>query len=405
MDLSRKQWLAEAQALEKRGEAGPAAQAYTRAGSYDDAARLYSSVGSYSEAGQALVRSIEYDRRRRFSLDANQRKVALKAAIWFSRGGNIREAVELFLAAGERSRAVELLQEAGDFVNAARVEADPTGRVELVGYEGQDSTAQEADASADTARNLERAGKLDAAMEAYARLRQWSNAATLARRLGQAERAAGFFAEAGQPVEAAACFREIRDSTRELQQLVKIPPADPHYREACVRAIGIASDRNELRFELEHFLNKFVAAGPATDDEFEACYRMALLSENHDSPENAAACYRKILAVRPAYRDAKDRLKAAETDYRGAAAKDYERAFKEELAFREAVKRHEPPRSPRPGRTTTSHWDRCRTCPSCLTFPTCPGTPRPWAQTRPVAVRCARPSPTRTRFCQSPGVH
>ena len=343
MDLSRKQWLAEAQALEKRGEAGPAAQAYTRAGSYDDAARLYSSVGSYSEAGQALVRSIEYDRRRRFSLDANQRKVALKAAIWFSRGGNIREAVELFLAAGERSRAVDLLQEAGDFVNAARVEADPTGRVELVGYEGQDSTAQEADASADTARNLERAGKLDAAMEAYARLRQWSNAATLARRLGQAERAAGFFAEAGQPVEAAACFREIRDSTRELQQLVKIPPADPHYREACVRAIGIASDRNELRFELEHFLNKFVAAGPATDDEFEACYRMALLSENHDSPENAAACYRKILAVRPAYRDAKDRLKAAETDYRGAAAKDYERAFKEELAFREAVKRHEPP--------------------------------------------------------------
>lgn len=207
MEPSSKQLLVEAQALEKRGEAGPAAQAYTRAGAYGDAARLYLSAGSYTEAGQALLRSIEYDRRRRFGLDANQRKVALKAAICLSRGGDVQEAVELFLAAGERSRAVELLQEAGDFVNAARVEADPTGRVELVGYARQESGAPEATASAEAARNLERAGKLDAAMETYARLKQWANAAALARRLGQIERAAGFFAEAGEPLEAAACFQ------------------------------------------------------------------------------------------------------------------------------------------------------------------------------------------------------
>ena len=81
MELSRKQWLVEAQALEKRGEVGPAAEAYTHAGSYDDAARLYLSVSRFMEAGQALLRSIEYDYRKRFSLDANQRKVALKAAI------------------------------------------------------------------------------------------------------------------------------------------------------------------------------------------------------------------------------------------------------------------------------------------------------------------------------------
>jgi len=343
MELSRKQLLAEAQALEKRGEAGAAAQAYTRVGAYDDAARLYLSAGSFIEAGQALVRSIEYDRRRRFSLDANQRKVALKAAICFSRGGDVREAVELFLAAGERSRAVELLQEVGDFVNAARVEADATGRVELVGYERKESAAPDTATLMEAARNLERAGKLDAAMEAYARLKQWANAAALARRLGHAERAAGFFAEAGEAFEAAACFHEIRDASREMEQLIKVPPADPHYREACVRAISIASDRNELTFELEHLLNKFVASRPTSDDEFDACYRLALLFENHEFPESAAACYRNILEARPTYRDARDRLKAAETDYRGAAAKDYERAFKEELAFRQGVKRHAAP--------------------------------------------------------------
>ena len=343
MDLSVKQWLVEAQALEKRGQAGPAAEAYTRAGSHEDAARLYLSAGSFREAGQALLHSIEYDRRKRSSLDPIQRKIALKAAICFSRGNDVRQAVELFLAAGESGRAVALLQEAGDYVNAARVEADPTGRVELVGYARQETAAPDAGASVETARNLERAGRLDAAMEVYSQLRQWSNAAGLARRLGHAEKAAGFFAEAGEPFEAARCFREIHDPSRELEQLIKVPPAHPHYREACVRAIDIASDRAQLTFELERFLNRFVVAGPATDDEFDATYRMALLFETHEFPEDAAACYRKILATRPAYRDAKDRLKASETDYRGAAAKDYERVFKEELAFREAVKRNEAP--------------------------------------------------------------
>ena len=343
MELSRKQWVEQAKALEKRGQAEPAALAYTRAGAHEDAVRVSLSAGNFVEAGQALLRSIEYDRRKRFALDANQRKVALKAAICFSRGGDVRPAVELFLAAGERSRAVGLLQEAGDFVNAARVEADSTGQVELVGYESKESVAPEAAASADAAHNLERAGKLDAALEAYSRLKQWSNAAALARRLGHVEQAAGLFSEAGEPFQAAVCFREIRDPTRELQQLVKVAPADPHYREACVRAIAMACDCAELTFDLEHFVGKFVDAGPVSEDEVDAYYRLALLFDSNEFPENAALCYRKILAVRPGYRDAADRLRAAETDFRGAAAKDYERVFKEELALREAAKRHEAP--------------------------------------------------------------
>jgi tetratricopeptide (TPR) repeat protein len=343
MELSPKQWLEQAKALEKRGETEPAALAYTRAGAHEDAVRVSLSAGNFVEAGQALLRSIEYDRRKRFALDANQRKVALKAAICFSRGGDVRPAVELFLAAGERSRAVGLLQEAGDFVNAARVEADPTGQVELVGYESKESVAPEAAASADAAHNLERAGKLDAALEAYSRLKQWSNAAALARRLGHVEQAASLFSEAGEPFQAAVCFREMRDADQELQHLVKVAPADAHYREACVRAIAMACDRALLSFELEQLVGKFVDAGPASDDEVDACYRLAQLFDTHEAPENAALCYRKILGVRPGYRDVADRLRAAETDFRGAAAKDYERVFKEELALREAAKRHEAP--------------------------------------------------------------
>jgi eukaryotic-like serine/threonine-protein kinase len=341
MELSRKQWLEQAQALEKRGEAAAAAQAFVRAGACDDAVRLFLSVNRYQEAGQVLLRSIEYDPRNK--PDANQRKIALKAAICFSRGRDVRQAVELFLAIGERGRAVQLLQEMGDFVNASRLEADPTGQTALLGYEKEKSVPAEAAASVEGARNLERAGKLESAMEAYARLKQWPNAARLAQRLGQTEKAARFFAEAGQPFEAAACFHELPDGQNELEQLLKVPEGDAHYREACVRAIAIASDRADLTFELEHFLNRFISLTPSTDEEIDAIYRLALLFEGHAFPENAATCYRKILAVRSGYRDVSDRLKAAETDFRGTAAKDYERVFKEEQVFREAVKRHEAP--------------------------------------------------------------
>jgi hypothetical protein len=243
----------------------------------------------------------------------------------------------------------------------------------------------------EAARNLERAGRLDAAMEAYSRLKQWSSAALLARRLGHAENAACFFAEAGEPFEAAGCFREVRDANRELEQLIRVPPAHPHYREACVRVIGLASDRATLTFELEHFLNKFVVAGPATDDEFDAYYRLALLFENHEFPENAAACYRKILATRPFFRDAQDRLKAAQTDYRGAAAKDYERAFKEELAFREAVKRNEAPLVAQPTEDDDDPLDPLPELPELPDLPALPAAAAPSGEagsrgSAPVAV-------------------
>ena len=45
MELSPKQWLEQAKALEKRGQAGPAAQAYTRAGAHDEAVRILLSGG------------------------------------------------------------------------------------------------------------------------------------------------------------------------------------------------------------------------------------------------------------------------------------------------------------------------------------------------------------------------
>jgi len=71
-------------------------------------------------------------------------------------------------------------------------------------------------------------------METYAQQKQWADAARLARALGKAERAAGYFAEAAMPFEAAECYLQCRNRDRALASLWQVTAAHPRYREpAC----------------------------------------------------------------------------------------------------------------------------------------------------------------------------
>src|SRR4051812_13289375 len=101
---------------EKRGDLAAAANGFLRAGAHEDAARAFAGLGRFAEAGQALLSAIRYQRNRTSNLSAADRKIALKAAIWFARGGDVRQAVELYLVLDERSRAIELLRSVGDHV-------------------------------------------------------------------------------------------------------------------------------------------------------------------------------------------------------------------------------------------------------------------------------------------------
>src|SRR4051794_24702585 len=158
---------------EKRGDLQAAAQAFLRAGAPEEAARVLAAQGRFGEAGQALLGAIPYQRQRTASLSAPQRTGALKAAIWFARGGDVPKAVELFVMLGERARAVELLRGVGDHANAARIEADPSHQGTLMGYPGAGAPTGErpGEASLPGAMALEAAGKLEAALEAFLQLR------------------------------------------------------------------------------------------------------------------------------------------------------------------------------------------------------------------------------------------
>jgi tetratricopeptide (TPR) repeat protein len=122
------------------------------------------------------------------------------------------------------------------------------------------------------ARRLEATGKREAALESYASLEQWQDAARLATELGRLDRAAEYFEAANLPFEAAECYFSVRNRDQALDSLWRVTAAHPRYRDACVMAIRACADRSLLTFELEHLVTKFMTTPPATEQEAEALY-------------------------------------------------------------------------------------------------------------------------------------
>jgi serine/threonine-protein kinase len=339
-----------AQGQEKAGQHDAAAQAYARAGAAEDSARLYLVIGKPLDAGRVLLASIGYDRAKRTTLDAAQRKIALKAAICFGKGGDILQAVELYQLIGEKQRAVELLRSVNDHTNAARVEGDLSGRVELLGYgKGGDrvKTSEQASVNLQAAQALERAGKREAAFDAYVALKQYEAAARMASALGRTAEAASYYLQAGKHYEAGVCFRHVGDQAQALKALVQVSRDHPHYREACVQAIAAAVTLDGVDFHLDHLVAPFVASGPMDDRETEVFYQLALLYQRGQMADAARDCLGKVLKRRPGYRDAASRLQALEAESR-ASRDDIERVFAEEQKFRAKVAEHERKPTPPP---------------------------------------------------------
>ena len=198
--------------------------------------------------------------------------------------------VELFVALGERQRAIEALQRAGDQVGAARLSAGERldGGPSLLGI-GKQAAVSGAATSLLAAQKLESAGKLDAAFDAYVQLRKYADGARVAKRLGRIADAAQLYADAGVPFEAAKCYLDAGDTGKALDNLVRVPRDDANYRGAAVRAVQLASGLNALGFELEHFVGRFVAKGPQDDAEVEAFYQLARLYLRHDFADGTDA--------------------------------------------------------------------------------------------------------------------
>ena len=306
-----------ARALEKAGKTEEALRAFRDAGAVDDVGRLLAAARRYREAGEVLLGSLQVRPGQVGQLEPSLKKRALSAAIWLAKGGEAQVSVELFVALGERQRAIEALQRAGDQVGAARLSAGERldGGPSLLGI-GKQAAVSGAATSLLAAQKLESAGKLDAAFDAYVQLRKYADGARVAKRLGRIADAAQLYADAGVPFEAAKCYLDAGDTGKALDNLVRVPRDDANYRGAAVRAVQLASGLNALGFELEHFVGRFVAKGPQDDAEVEAFYQLARLYLRHDFAENAKEALQKIEARYPGYRDVRDLLRGLEEESR-----------------------------------------------------------------------------------------
>jgi tetratricopeptide (TPR) repeat protein len=341
MEDSKRRLMIEGRAAERRADLKNAGDAYARAGAHEDAARVYLAGNLFEEAGKSLLQLSGFASNRSAPTDANRRSLLLRAAICFARANDIPRAVELYVACGEKARAVALLRSVDDMANAARLEASRGGLIELVGYARPDRAQPEEELRA--ARRLESTGKREAALDAYVALQQWQDAARLARALGNLGRAAEYYEAASMHFEAAESYLRARNRDQGLENLWRVTHTHPRYRDACVLAIRVCADRSVLPFELEHLVGRFITTKPTSDLEAEAFYALGILFEANRSYDGAATCYRQLLAARPGYRDAQDRLRAATDQEQGSSAQDFQRIVDEEQGFREAIKRHATP--------------------------------------------------------------
>jgi len=299
-----------ARSLERRGRLETATQAYRKAGAPEEAARLLAQVGRHEEAGRVLLESLGVEPRRVGKLSPDKRKLALRAAIYASKGRDKKLAVELFQALGERARAAALLEQSGDAVAAARIRARAVSRAapEQAGEAPAERGAERSESGA--VRKLEAAGQLEMALQMHLERGQLAEAAQAARQMGRMKDAAELFLEAGRPYEAAECHRENRDPARSLESLTRVSQTDERYRLAAREAVSVARELGVVSVRMESFLSGFISSGPQDEAELESFYLLGQLYAEEDFPENAEEVYKKIVEQSPDYRDVPERLAA-----------------------------------------------------------------------------------------------
>lgn len=341
----RKRAISRAKELERSGLVDGAAKLYEEAGEIDHAAKVLVGARRYAQAGSLLVANLGMPRGSTLSeraverLDASMKRRALHAAICFSRAGERELAKQMFLALGEVHRAVEMLQQAGDHVGAAKLQADYRRRGQFLDSASEQQTAESlADITLEGAQNLEATGKYERAMEAYVRLRHPAHAARMARMAGLPKRAAELFTDAGMPYEGALCWLEVGDTGRALETVTRVPRNDPRYSEACIQAITLATQLGVLDFSLENFLMRFLEGTPTSERQAAAFREMAALYVRHDFVENAKRTYARLLAYAPDDVEAMQELAALNQENR-ASEMVVAKILDEDDAFRRGTRR------------------------------------------------------------------
>jgi tetratricopeptide (TPR) repeat protein len=138
------------------------------------------------------------------------------------------------------------------------------------------------------------------------RLRSWlghySGAARLARQLGRHREAGELFLRAQMPMEAARSFAQAGDRKHAIDALLNLDRHDADFREACVKAIRLASEEDEISYALDQFLSPFLDSASHDAAELDALTLLANLYVRQGLRENAKRAAAALLAADPAHK-------------------------------------------------------------------------------------------------------
>jgi tetratricopeptide (TPR) repeat protein len=261
--------------LEQAGQHDRAADLWLKALRQTDALRCLLAAGNTTRV-QALLEQGGP------SVPRDLRLQALGAA------GRHRELGELLLESGDAGAAVGAFETAGEWGRAAET-AEAHGDFERAG-----DLFLRIDRPVDAARCFQACG-------------QARRAATAWLAAGQPRKAAGTFLEANQPLDAARAFLAAEDAESAMRSLRAIDASASEYEEATMLLAPMLVERGEAA----HLLQRLDSTSPPTDDERpwrEREYWRGRAHEAGGQPEQAAACYSRLLANQRSHRDAARRL-------------------------------------------------------------------------------------------------
>jgi len=318
-----------AKAAEAKGDLAEAVKLYVQAEDIEEAGRVYITAGRFDQAGRLLFRAVGLPLEQLGKGTPEQKKLAVRAGICLVKAGETHNAVAIFLGVGDKQRAVEALEKGGDAVGAAKLRAQLEGGAEVRATTGTGAVAA---AKYGAGMRLEQEGNLAGALAAYIQSKAYSDAGRVARKLGRPAEAGPFFEEAGMYYEAAVCWNEAQDLRRCIDALVRVQRDHPRYRGCAVKAIELSSQQNEIGFELDQFVARFLSTGPENAQELDAFATLGRLYSKHGFPDNARECFRKVIAVAPQHPAAK-MLAELEREAKGTNLA-YEKIVREDAAFR-----------------------------------------------------------------------
>jgi tetratricopeptide (TPR) repeat protein len=302
-------------------------------------------VGRFGDAGRLILSGLGITPEDVGLLSPDGKKLAYLAATYFTKAGDTPMAVEMFVALGERNRAAALLEQSGDLIGARRLRENTSlGHPSAAVRDRQSKAVGGKAVSLFSAQRLEKEGNIDLAIKTYFALKRYSDAARLLRQLGRTAEAADMYAEGGMAYEAAACYLEVEDTGKGLDNLVRVSRNDPRYRKAAQHAARLGVNLNVLSFELENFLAELIRTGPKDAQEEETFLRLSTLYEKQNLLENAKETLTKILKRDPAHKEASKRLEKLERSSRASPAV-YEKIKEQDESFMGAKKKasNKPP--------------------------------------------------------------